>query len=250
MSTASSVKKNKKRRSPAMAAALVGLLIMMVLVLTLAMFTSSDLVTNRFQSGKIDIVLLEPNWNPSNATTVLPGDNIAKDPKVKNVDELDVYVFLKVTVPAVKMQLEATTGNDNGKANYNTDTDQTKRTDIPMYKFVANDANPKTDATVLSFNQSINPQWILINQSSVYDGKCTYVYAYKGDNTADSLKELKPNDVTETLFDSINVNNFNENYTFSSSRNYGINIEAYGIQADYLDVGSNEPANVWAKIQS
>ena len=248
MSTASSVKKKKKRRSPAMAAALVGLLIMMVLVLTLAMFTSSDLVTNRFQSGKIDIVLLEPNWNPSNATTVLPGDNINKDPKVKNVDELDVYVFLKVTVPAVKMQLEKDTDTDNGKVNYNTDTDQTNWIDIPMYKFVANNVTPTTNATVPSFDQSINPQWTLINSQSVDNGKYTYIYAYKGNNATDTLKELKPNTETETLFDSINVNNFNENYTFSS-RNYGINIEAYGIQADYLDV-NNIPDDVWAKIQS
>ena len=123
-----------------------------------------------------------------------------------------------------------------------------------MYKFVVADTSQTTDTNannVTSFDQCYNSKWQKMDVSGLtgQQGNGTYVYLFAYTTGATNiLAALAPNAETETLFDSINVNNFNENYTFSS-RNYGINIEAYGIQADYLDV-NNIPDDVWAKIQS
>ena len=57
-------KKKQRRRSPGFIAGLVLLFVAIVILLTLAMFTSFDEVTNVFEAGKVDIVLTETEWKP------------------------------------------------------------------------------------------------------------------------------------------------------------------------------------------
>ena len=242
MNDASKVRK-KKRRSPAMAAVLVALVIMMVLITTLAMFTSRDLITNRFESGKLDIVLLEPNWKPSQAAYVQPGDSIPKDPQVKNADETDAYVFLKVTVPYVELKLDNADGTKNSTTN----------TIVPLYKFVTGtQSDPNTD----QFTQTVNSAWYLMQDKSGADTEnktYTYLYGYKGTNGADALAVLAPDSTTEPLFDSLKVSNFNEGSALVPAGSYSVNVEAYAIQAKYLANGNdttNIPSTVWDKIMN
>ena len=238
--------RTKKKRSPAIRAALVSLLIMMTLVVTLAMFTSGDLVTNRFESGRLDIVLLEPNWEPSDAVNVVPGDTIPKDPQVQNVDETDAYVFLKVTVPCVDLKLDDSEGNK-----------VTTNGVVPMYKFVVNGVSPTSNASETSFDQVCNSQWEMLTGVGGADSErhvYTYIYAYKGTGTTGTVAVLHPNETTPALFDSLKVNNFNEKSTVLETRkNYSVNVEAYAIQAKYLANGNdttNIAQTVWGRINS
>lgn len=98
------------------------LLVSGVLAATLCMggvfayLTATDSVTNNFgltDSYNIDVI--EPNWDttdadgngiPDAADNVLPTQTISKDPQVKNLDDVDAYVFLTVDVPTKSVQLE------------------------------------------------------------------------------------------------------------------------------------------------
>ena len=63
----------------------------------LAYFTDGDTATNTMTVGQISIDLQEPNWEPKDDIT--PGQDIRKDPLIKNDGENDAYVFLEVSVP-------------------------------------------------------------------------------------------------------------------------------------------------------
>jgi hypothetical protein len=71
--------------------------------LSYAWFTSSDSVTNVFglHDYYIDIVLSEPSWDSvgrSQATTMQPGMDIFKDPRVTNITSDDCFVRVKIIV--------------------------------------------------------------------------------------------------------------------------------------------------------
>ncbi|WP_291236988.1 TasA family protein, partial [Frisingicoccus sp.] len=63
----------------------------------MAYFTDGDTATNTFTVGKISLDLQEPSWVPP--TNITPGQEIAKDPQIKNDGNNEEFVFLKVTVP-------------------------------------------------------------------------------------------------------------------------------------------------------
>lgn len=228
----------KMKRPPLVAAMIVTLLLIVVLITTMAMFASKDLITNTFKSGSIDIELLEPSWDPSAAKNIVPGTQLEKDPKIKNVDELDAYVFLRVTIPAGLYQIE---NNTNEKGKKITEGNVS----VPLYKFIAY-GNYIDDTT---FDQTVRTaNWTLVE----HDGSDTYhyyVYGYKGNNTADGLQRLPKDGITEPLFDSVILTNINE-VGFDEDRNYSIKVEAFGIQADYLGMETNLPQTVWERIKS
>ena len=129
-------------------------LMIVLLTVTLAMFTSGDLVTNRFSGGRVDISLIEPNWDYEDGLNVVPGEIIAKDPYVVNNEKLDVYVFLKVIVPCDSdIVIEDDQGNGKGKP-----LDGIVYP-VPLYKF--RDQNDYFDPD-LNSEQAVNPQWVLI----------------------------------------------------------------------------------------
>ena len=90
----------KYKRSPALNASIILVFLSIVLLITLAMFVSFDEVTNRFEAGKVDIVLTEPHWDPKNGEETVPNTFIDKDPTIFNKeDTVNTYVFLEVIVP-------------------------------------------------------------------------------------------------------------------------------------------------------
>ena len=66
---------------------------------TMAYFTDTETVTNTFTLGNVDITLTEPNFVAANATGLMPGSVVAKNPIITNVGASSAYVFLKVTEP-------------------------------------------------------------------------------------------------------------------------------------------------------
>ena len=70
MSEKSENQKKKYKRSPTLTASIILVFLSIVLLITLAMFTSFDEVTNRLEAGKVDIVLIEPHWNPENGDEI------------------------------------------------------------------------------------------------------------------------------------------------------------------------------------
>ena len=234
--------KKKKKRSPALAAAIVAVFMLLVIVTTMAMFTSKDLITNTFEAGRLDIVLLEPNWKASNAKNIVPGDVVAKDPKIVNNDEVDAYVFLKVTIPCAQVILEYTQGENKGKA-----IDGTGDIDTPMYKFIVDGATPDRDSTT-GFGQVFRSSWVEVQKGSNGDGTYSYIYGYKGENVS-GLQALKTGEQTSALFDKFIVTNFNET-KLDRTRDYSIIVEAYGIQTQYLGLNTeaNDPQQVWQRV--
>lgn len=263
---AASAKNNEKKRSPAMATAIIVVFLLIVVMITLAMFTSFDLVTNRFDAGKVDIVLTETKWKPEDATKLVPGEDLDKNPVIVNNEQTDVFVFLKVTVPYDRFELEKDSGTDKGKVLDNL------HAFVPLYKFMVYNNNGTDDTSDDKYDkdsttgtaQSVNSGWYLMDNNS--DGcseidttnrKITYLYAYVGSNGSKIMEKLTPGSATsKPLFDKVCLQNINGNIwdgskpvSFGGGRTYGIVVEAYGIQADYLGTG-NEAESVWARIDS
>ncbi len=243
--------KKRRKRSPVMAAMTASLLVLILLVTTMAMLSSQDIVKNTFNAGSLDITLIEPKWHPENAQGILPGDYLDKDPGVVSNEELDVYVFLKVSIPCDKLIIEDVSGNalTNGTA------------DLPLFKLVSDDQKEADTNALQKYHDDV---WKLLdddNNGYTYytpstDDNCgeyVYVYAYLGGNAV-TLRELQKDEQTsKPLFDKVYVSNFNENFNVKASRDYSVRVEAYGIQTRYLGDGGepvNEPKAVWQKIIS
>lgn len=265
---AASAKNNEKKRSPAMATAIIVVFLLIVVMITLAMFTSFDLVTNRFDAGKVDIVLTETKWKPEDATKLVPGEDLDKNPVIKNNEQTDVFVFLQVTVPYDRFELEKDSGTDKGKVLDNS------HAFVPLYKFMTllNDNNTPDDPSddnytktpvlvntnEVNLAQSVNSGWYLMSTTpDTTNRKITYLYAYVGSNGSKIMEKLTPgSETSKPLFDKVCLQNINGNIwdgsklvSFGGGRTYGIVVEAYGIQADYLGTG-NEAESVWARIDS
>lgn len=208
-------KKKQRRRSPGFIAGLVLLFVAIVILLTLAMFTSFDEVTNVFEAGKVDIVLTETEWKPQDGDNTVPNTFIDKNPNIINKEEtVNTYVFLKVTIPYdddPNLKIEYAHQDDNtprtsGKVVYpvNGGLNSAK---VPLYKFVATgkkDKYPDGETwtgdpaswvgcykpAFNSSDQKVNPGWVLVElkdkdnnsvQNPIVDDvhkTFTYIYAH------------------------------------------------------------------------
>ena len=267
-------KSEKRKRPPALKAMIVLCFLLILVLLTMALLTSMDEVTNVFDAGKVDIILKEPDWNPPDAQHVVPEQEIFKNPYIYNNENTDVSVFLKVTVPCVQTEIER--NNDaghKGEVLLNETGSKGTKVKVPMYKFMimtngrntpddknddtyAYDHSIENGSTANYFDQNINGGWTLMNNMSGMsgvglstDGKTyTYIYAHTGND--EKLLPLKPDTQTEyPLFDKIKIVNFDENY--DPNRNYSILVEAYGIQSYFLRENNGttyDPVDVWNMI--
>lgn len=246
----------KRQRSPALTAGIVLLFIGIIAMLSLAMFASYDNVTNVFNAITLDIVLIEPDWNPDDGQNVVPNEEIPKNPKIVNNDAADAYVFLRVTVPYDDMTIDDN-NSEKGKKVF--------EGELPYYKFVITDENnEKLYSTSFDNVQLYNKGWLPITGYPKVDTTnktYTYLYAHVGDD--DKLIPLISGATTATaLFDEIYVMNFREidadpehgitefpNY----NRDVSIKVEAFGIQTGYLPVEAgkeDDPDAIWAVFES
>ena len=196
----------------------------------MAYFTDGDTATNTFTVGKISLDLQEPSWVPP--TNITPGQEIAKDPQIKNDGNNEEFVFLKVTVPYANV----VTANENGTKNRIADTEL--------------------------FSYDVNEEWTELSAQREIDSSSktvTHLYAYTG-NTSDSMKALAVNSSTPALFDWVRFANIVEDQNLETTTQ-NIVIEAYGIQTQNikdekgnLDGDNNDgktlPLDVWKVIEN
>ena len=218
--------KKKKKRSPVMLTTILLLFLLIVILVTLAFFTSTDEATNRFEGVKIDIILSEPKWKPDKAINIVPDATLEKDPYITNNEDVPAYVFLKVTVPAVKYHYD----DDGRKNSLNKGKQVTGIIDdyIPLYKFAVTDDNGTPDD-----DSDDVPEW---DKSFTTNQK--FYNHYIG--------------CIATILTSSNETNDNV-YNTSGASSYSIKVQAYGIQSKYLGNNGeevNDPLAVWNKINS
>ena len=109
----------------------------------IAFLTDTDTETNVFTMGKVDIELLEPNWNESNGEDILPGQPIQKDPKIKNIGNNPAYVYMKIVNPIVNL-----TNGEGPLFSYTINTGWTKLDEVEQCGY---------KATTYYYNTSLNP---------------------------------------------------------------------------------------------
>ncbi len=279
-------KKNKAKRSRTLTAAFVLLFVVVGLVITLALFTSLDEVTNRFEAGKVDIVLTESEWNPNNAKNIVPNTTLPKNPTVTNKDKtVNTYVFLKVSVPYdndKSLVIEKANPDENAGSVLLSNNSKNPLLNVPIYKFVATGKkadgsdgtapDPQSVAVTGSsdqdslYEQAVNPGWKIVSgYPKTENGRIVYVYAHVGETveSANHLQPLLPGTTAQyPLFNKITLLNFRERTADTTNnitafptpgKDYNIYIEAFGIQANYLKANnstSTNPQEVWAMIDS
>lgn len=219
---------------------------------TLAYLTDNESHTNTFTVGDVKINLLERSWNPADsdgdgvpdaAEDLVPNQEVAKDPTVKNEGINDAVVFLRVTVPVKDVTRIGDDGsilNKDGTASnwtfVDADGDGVADTDpphAPQEIFWLKDAE---DAITLHANH-FDENWIELTSKEVnngaeqYVGERTYVFGYKtllkGDKvgTVDGLTETAP------LFDKVQLKNIIEN-EIAPDQIQNIKVETWAIQSD------------------
>ncbi len=201
--------------------AAVVLLLVFVVGGAIAYFTDTDTKTNVFTIGSVDIELVEPNLNttdansnnvPDAAEDLMPGQSVAKDPKINNVSTKNpAYVFVKVEVPCT-----------------------TETTPQEMFTYTT------------------NAGWTELSTAAVActsGGNATHVYYYGSNNTLTALAKAAdastPTPTSTAVFSSVTLLNTLTG-TEGLTGNKTITVTGYGIQTEGL--ASTAPADVWANF--
>ncbi|MCL1799699.1 MAG: hypothetical protein FWG23_08205 [Eggerthellaceae bacterium] len=140
--------------------------------LTMAyLFTKTDPVTNEFTFAEnIKAELEEPGWDPENATNLVPGMDIPKDPQITNTSENEISEWVGIRLVFT---------NGEGTPLSNTATDK-------------NYVGTLLDLITIDWNTT---DWQLADTAMA--GKVEQVWAYK--------YELAPGDTTSPLFTQVTI---------------------------------------------
>ena len=157
-----------------------------------AYLTDFDHVSNQFTVGKVDVKLTEDNWKPDDNKKMEPGKVISKDPKIKNTGINDTFAYLEVSIPMANVMAAA----DNGS--------RLEQREQELFLFESKNSWTKLSARKVGSNQ-------------------VYVFAYN--------KILKPQETTESLFDTVKFLNIIEGQL--DGQQLEIPIRAYAIQTSY-----------------
>lgn len=214
--------KNNKKKITAVGICL-GLCVALVISgFTYAYFTDTNEKINSFSFGNVQSSVVETAFDSAGEAAhknLAPNCTIAKDPKVVNDGSLDMYTFLKVTVPHKEVQ------------------------------YVNNEEIVILGAIDL-FSYSVNSGWKLVDTISGTD-EVSYVYAYAGNDGC--LTAIAPTKATTTLFDSVKFANVIEGQGIENS-SFDVTVKDYSIQAENLTMdstGSGDVAtDVWKIIKN
>ncbi len=180
----------------------------------IAYFTDTDEKTNTFTIGNVEISLNEDHWSlvdadnsgvPDASENIMPGQTIAKDPKVTNESASNAaYVFTKVVVPCTS------------------------------------EATPRE-----LFTYNVNSGWTELSTAAVActNGNATHVYYYGSNNSLTSLAAgaTTPN----AVFDNVTLlSNLTGAASEGLTGNKNVVVTGYGIQTQGLPEPI-VPATVW-----
>ena len=166
----------------------------LALVGVFAYLTATDQVKNIFGfADKLDIEVVEPNWDPDNAQNLLPTQTVTKDPALHNPNKVDVYVFADVVIP----QKDIVTANADGTLN--------------------------ESAVVDLFSYKLNDGWTLKDTIAGDDGTVTYRYAYN--------EVISAGETSGSIFDEVAIVNYVNEQFNTEELAQQIVINGYGAQA-------------------
>lgn len=195
-----------------------------VIAWSFAFLRSIDEVTNTFTTRNLDILLTETEY-PGNfdksVTDILPYDEIPKNPQITNSGNNDAFVFLRITVPVVNTAIadvDGTKGEQKLQEIFYLKTNQTEKTTLE------NSFNQTNWIRLENMEEGlkITPQGDKIYESDLR----TYVFGYKN--------SISSGQTTDPIFDKVQMKNVITDvlgyYEFQT-----IKVDAFGIQADYLN---------------
>lgn len=203
------------------------LILSMVMVLMVgsifAYFTDKESKLNKFTIGSVDVSLDEPTFDEDATHNVKPGEEVTKDPEIKNLKD-DAYIFAKVTVP-YGTNINVMEGGA-----------KTEKPTLDLFKFETTD------------------DWVEVSSSVAADSKSkTYVYAYVDAGTPTECKVM-----TKAATETTGVKLFkNDKVTFANivdtaeiaDTTLNINVEVYAIQTG-LEGDTKEPSAVWTIVEN
>ena len=184
--------KTNKKRNLKKAGFVAGVLCLASIGGVSAYLTDFDKADNQFTVGKVSIDLDEPGFKPEEQTKIEPGKDVKKDPQIKNTGVNDAFVYLEVSIPMAEVEAASEDGTRLGKR----------------------------EQELFSFQTPTN--WTTLSSKKTGDNQ-VYVYAYN--------EVLKPEQTTNTLFDSVKFLNIIEGQI--DEKNLSIPIRAYAIQTSY-----------------
>ena len=190
----------KRGDSNAAKRALVALLCLAVLVIggVFAYLTATDTAVNKLSiATKLDIEVVEPNWNPDNAVDLLPTEEVAKDPAIHNKTDKEMWVFADVVIPTKNIVVADEAGHKQ----------------------------PQAVTDLFTYNE--NAVYWTLQDTIVEDGKVTYRYAYN--------QVLDGDATTPSIFDTIKVCNYVDEQIDTAEAAQQIIINAYGVQKEGFD---------------
>lgn len=160
---------------------------------------SMNELDNTITPGSIDLVLTEPLWKKEDASDLLPGQTVSKNPMVTNTGDNDSWVFLRVDVPVKNIRL--------------VDPETKRKTE-------------KMDTELLSFEADTS--WELVSRTIDTDA-VHYVYGFN--------KILKAGASTDALFSHVTIVNYLEG-EIDPEEILTMPIEAVAIQANVESAGT------------
>ena len=174
-----------------------------------AYLTDYEKVSNEFTVGKVDIELKEPEWKPEENKKIEPSKVIHKDPQITNTGTNDAFVYMEVSIPMANVEAAAENGERLGKKVQE------------LFYFEAKD------------------NWMQLSVQNT-ESRRTYTYAYK--------KILKPQETSESLFDTVKFLNLIEGQL--DGQTFEIPVRAYAIQTSYTGGSSdNLPEQIKAAYE-
>ena len=174
-----------------------------------AYLTDYEKVSNEFTVGKVDIELKEPEWKPEENKKIEPSKVIHKDPQITNTGTNDAFVYMEVSIPMANVEAAAENGERLGKKVQE------------LFSFEAKDS------------------WMQLSVQNA-ESRRTYTYAYN--------KILKPQETSETLFDTVKFLNLIEGQL--DGQTLEIPVRAYAIQTSYTGGSSdNLPEQIKAAYE-
>lgn len=188
-----------------------------------AYMTSADGKANTFVVGEVKAKLEEPSWAAADPDNIVPGQELDKDPIVKNTGSSDLYTFLRVSVPKREI--------------YTYDPDPAQNPEDPGQR-----ARNPLAVTELFTLPPPNAGWTLLDTDRSAPDHTDCIFAY-GSSTA--MTRLAPGTQTVPVFDHVQYCYAVEGQGLDEEA-LNIVVSMYAIQADDLtgnDTG--DPFEVW-----
>ena len=205
------------------------------IVLLTAYMTTSYLIDietadNIITIGNVEASIDESPFDPESVYPADAGTVIEKAPKVKNTGINDEYVFLTVEVPKKKVTFLLESGANTGKKDSGTNPRKAQ-----IFKVLSGGGiidNLSGSDVTFSYHGYFNslPGWYLVDSNTTGADFDVYTFGYN--------KKLSSNEESIVLFDKIQLKSFIDE-ELGSSNNLSINVKAYAIQADNLNLSTS-----------